>query len=452
VTASTNITIAKSPASGPVLTGDLFFYTVTMNATGANAVFTPAQVSVRDILPAGITNVGQIAPAADYGATCTVVVGPPEVIECTGGTITVGVPASLFIPIVVTGCGPMANVATADPNNAIPETNEADNASVPVIHTNTCDVTMTKLVNPADGVIETHAGTAAGQYGLFLSDIAAGQTQVAISSVSDTLPAGFVVVGTPTVLGGTGTCTVTGTPPAAQTVTCTNVTGVNGLFVLIDFQVPTTVARGNYDNTATVTTPGDVDLTNNSSTITVTVFPFDIVVENVPTIDPVITGNQWGYQITVRNNSAGGVASGPFFLNGGLALRNSTAQGDGAGSAAAFATLQSVNSVNVGVTCTLPGGGNGLDQRYSCLINNIPAGGNVVISALALALAAEADGAPEVSLDANATNSGIIPVCTGGGLEGGCAPEAIGFVPANVPAEATAFLANNRVAVLTDVD
>jgi hypothetical protein len=346
----------------------------------------------------------------------------------------------------------MINIATADPNNAIAETNEADNQSLPVTHTNTCDTQVDKF--QLNDVIETHSGAGTQQYFLQLSDVAAGQTQYAASTVSDTLPAGFVVQGTPTLPGTfTGTCSVTGTPPAAQTVTCTNVSGPNTSGILIVAQVPTSVARGNYDNTATVTTPGDVNGANNASTTTTTVYPFDVVVTNVATVDPVLSPSQYGYQVTVSNVSAGGFATGPFFVNGGLFLRNSTAPGDDAGSAAAFADVVSVTSANVGVTCTFPAvSGGGAYQRYSCLINNIAAGGNVVISVLVDALAAEADGAPEVSLDANATNSaGFLP-CSGGGLSAGCAPETTGFAPTNTPVFSTGVLANNRVAVLTDID
>jgi hypothetical protein len=348
----------------------------------------------------------------------------------------------------------MINIATADPNNAIAETNEADNQSLPVTHTNTCDTQVDKfqLVD----VVETHSGPGNQQYFLQLSDVAAGQTQYAASTVSDTLPAGFVVQGAPTLPGTfTGTCSVTGTPPAAQTVTCTNVSGPNTSGILINVQVPTSVVRGNYDNTATVTTPGDVNGANNASTTTTTVYPFDVVVTNVATVGSTTAGNQYAYQITVNNVSAGGHASGPFFINGGLFLRNSTAPGDSFGSAAAFAVIPvgGVSSANVGVTCTFPSGsGGGADQRYSCLINNIAAGGNVVISVLVNALAAEADGAEEVSLDANATNSaGFLP-CSGGGLAAGCAPETTGFAPTNTPLFSTGVLANNRVAVLTDID
>jgi len=445
-TAVTNITIAKAPASGPVLTGDAFSYTVTMNAAPADAVFTAAQVSMRDVLPTGITSSG--APTSSYGATCTVLPGPPQIIECTGGTITTGVPATVTIPVTVTGCGALVNVANADPNNVISETNEADNLSTPVTHTNTCDTQITKI--QASDVIDTSAGASTQGYLLLLDDVSAGQTQVAASTISDTLPAGFVVNSVTPSAG--GVCTTTGTPPAAQTVTCTNLAGLNGATgVIINADVPTSVTRGDKINNASVTTPGDVNAANNTASATSTVYNFDVSVSIVDTQDPVVAG-QYAYQVTVTNTSAGGFASGQFFVNGGLFLRNSAAAGDSFGSAAGFALIPAGGVTSASAVCTYPSAGvGGADQRYACLVNSIPAGGSITINAVANWVAAEADGAEEVSLDANLVNQNPI-VCGGGGLSPTCAPETTGVVVTNTPAFNTLFLANNRDVEFTDID
>jgi hypothetical protein len=349
----------------------------------------------------------------------------------------------------VTGCGALVNVANADPNNVISETNEADNLSTPVTHTNTCDTLITKF--QALDVIDTSGGAGTQAYFLQLDDVAAGQTIVAPSTVSDTLPAGFVV--TSAVSSSGPACTITGVPPAAQTVTCTGVSGANGggAGVLISADVPTSVTRGDKINNSSVSTPGDVNAANNTASATSTVYNFDVSVSIVDTQDPVVAG-QYAYQVTVTNTSAGGFASGQFFVNGGLFLRNSAAAGDSFGSAAGFALIPAGGVTSASAVCTYPSAGvGGADQRYACLVNSIPAGGSITINAVANWVAAEADGAEEVSLDANLVNQNPI-VCSGGGLSAGCAPETTGVVVTNTPAFNTLFLANNRDVEFTDID
>ena len=442
--------ITKAPAAGSAATGTQVNYVISIPVgAGTGATWGPTQVSVRDTW-SGFTRTGATAILFSGWTTNPTCSQVGAQINCVGGSIPGGTTATVTIPLIVNACGVNVNTTDVDPDNAIAELNEANNTAT-ATNTNVCDSAITKSVNV--GSVNTAGGAQNVTYTLTINDVAAGQTVVAPSTVTDTLPAGIVPTAA-SVTSGTGSCGIVG-----QVVTCTGVGGAEPVTIDITGNVPITTTAGNKNNTATVTTPGDSNAGNNVSNVsTVSVFNFNVSVNVTDNPDPVTSGpTPFSYQITVTNTSAGGFAApNPFFVNGGLMVRTNPCTpgsfpGCRVGDADAFATLTSVTSASPGVTCVFPATGvSNLpdNQRYSCSIAGLAAGASVTVSANAFALAAESTAGQDVSLDANLTKTNPI-TCVGGGLDTTCAPEST-FVATN-PAPA-GTLSNNYTKEFTDID
>jgi uncharacterized repeat protein (TIGR01451 family) len=458
--------------------GQAFDYTLTFTN---NSPSTINGIQINDNLPVDVTFLGS---TNNGGFTCTPIGGaatgdPNGQLVCTGGSVPSGEARTITISVAITNCAtPITNTATviapsmAAPGNisttvtpvqgcatVTPTVTLTPSATLsPTVTVTgtatppTIDTTIAKAQVPANGVVSTVNGAAAVQYTLTLTDVL--QSNVAPSTVTDILPAGFVVQGTPTVnAGSTGTCTVSGVAPAAQTVTCTNVGGPEPVIITINAQVPTTVAAGGHTNTATVVTTADTNAVNNTSnTVTTTVVGFDVAVDVVgPAVvvtNPVAPVT-YNYVVTVSNTSAGGVASGAFFVNGGLSIRNCPGPGDPSGNLCNSIDASLVANINTitatgGIACVLTPNFQNRVDRYSCSVPSLAAGTSqtITIGVLTTGLD-EPDGLPDVSLDANAA-TGANPACVGGGLLAGCAPEGT-----SAPA---ALLTNNRDIQFTDID
>jgi len=119
--------------TGPtsVATGANLDYVLTVNNLGnANT----ANVKVVDTLPAGVTL--QASPFETTSLfSCSVPAVPPNPIPvtCTGGTVNAGQNATIKIHAVAPGtAGQITNTAMVDPDQAIAESNELNNASAAV--------------------------------------------------------------------------------------------------------------------------------------------------------------------------------------------------------------------------------------------------------------------------------------------------------------------------------
>jgi hypothetical protein len=416
--------------------------TIPVNGTGT-ASWTATQVSFRDTFAAGLMRGAGAVTFAGWTTNPVNCVDSATMVECFGGSINVGSTATVTIPMVVTGCGPLTDDATADPNNNIPEFNETNNTGTSTT-TSTCDTVLSKSAS-GGGAVSTSAGPGTVTYTITLTD--ALGTIVAPSTVTDMLPGGFTGVGTPTISAGdTGTCTAFAAPPAPQVLSCTNVGGPEPVTITYVASVPTTTAAGDYPNTATATTPGDTIPANNSDTETVSVYPFDVVVSIADSASSVTSGVgvQYTYTVTVTNNSAGGFSTGAFFVAGGLQLRSSNGLLEGPVNA--VTTFADIAAVSAPCTFPAPGLGGGSTQRYSCPVGPLAAGTSVAFTVTVDANALEPDGFPEVGLDGTVSTSSP-PACIGGGTDAACAPESV-FT--NDPPAAT--LLNNRQVEFTDID
>ncbi len=132
-----DLTINKT-GTGNTTPGGAISYTLQVANIGSNPA---ANVTVRDILPAGTTFVSaeDSAPAAPGAFTCSHAAG---VVNCVGGTLPGG-GAPRLIAIEVTAPNTtvvLTNQALIDPDNAIAEGNELNN-------TDTADTTVASVIN-----------------------------------------------------------------------------------------------------------------------------------------------------------------------------------------------------------------------------------------------------------------------------------------------------------------
>jgi hypothetical protein len=438
------VTKAAPAAAVP---GDIINHVVSIPVTGGTASWSAAQTSFRDQWSAGLALSGGVgAVTFSNWITDPVCTQMGASIVCTGGSIANGATATVTIPMLVTGCGLVTNNAEADPNNNITETNELNNTAVAATSV-ACDTSLSKIVSTNS--VNTSGSAQNITYTITLVDVTAGATRVAPSSVSDNLPGSFIVQSVVVSAGDAGSC---GASVGTNALTCTGVSGPEPVTITYVVQVPTSQAPGNYTNSATVTTPGDVVAGNNTDSVTVSVYPYDAVVNITDTADPVLSGNQYIYTVNVTNNSAGGFNTGAFFVQGGLQLRNTGGGLEGAiNGVTAFADIATVTG-NGGFTCLFPSPGVGAStERYSCSHAGLAAGVTETITVVVNATASEPDGfaTGEVSLDAVLASTQPSP-CFGGGQVPSCAPETSQFVETFSPP--ASMTANNRSVEFTDID
>jgi len=433
--------VTKSPAFVAGNTGDVVAYDIAIPVTGTGtATWTAAQTSVRDSWVGFVRNATPITFSG--WATNPVCTQTGAQINCAGGSIASGSTGHVFIELVATACAGLTNTATADPDNALAETNETNNTATATMDV-ACNTTITKAqsVNSVNTSVSAQSVT----YTLTVDDILG--SRVPSSTVTDTLPAGVVPQSATITTGSGGPCTITG-----QVVSCPNVTSsTNTAVITIVASVPTSTARGNYPNQASVTTAGDTaSPTSLSNTVTLSVYPFDLTVTVTDTDDPVGTfsGVDYSYTVTVTNVSAGGFSANGIFIEGGLAMRDTSngslvgARNDHVG----FADIVSVLSSQG--TCTVGAGFGGNPDHYSCNAGTITAGSTVTVTVGINALAAEPDGSPDVGLDGTVSISAV-PTGAGGGTNATNAPETN---PALTQAPPSSMLTNNRDFETTDID
>jgi uncharacterized repeat protein (TIGR01451 family) len=125
-----NLVTDVTDTRDPVPVGEQFSWVVTVRNTGTGVA---TGVAVRDRISraagssANLSFVGN--PFAQPGFACTTTAGGVDFIEitCTGGTIPAGGSATLTFNVTALSPGVFTNTATADPGNAIVESDEGDN-------------------------------------------------------------------------------------------------------------------------------------------------------------------------------------------------------------------------------------------------------------------------------------------------------------------------------------
>lgn len=245
VTASSDLSIAKTDLTDPVTTGGSLTYLLTVTNNGPS---TASSLSVTDnLVPAGVTYVS----ASGTGWTCSQSVG---LVTCTRASLTYNTSSSITLNVTAPSTAGMIS-NTASVSSAVNDPVSGDNSSTQITTVNapsgsSADISITKTDSPdpvaivGDNVTYTIIVTNNGP------NTATGVT------VTDTL-------NSLTYVPALSTPTCTGT----TTVTCPIGTLANGASATITIVAGTNPPSGMISNTATVTlNETDLNMANNSAT------------------------------------------------------------------------------------------------------------------------------------------------------------------------------------------
>jgi len=380
---SSDVQMTKTASPTTVGVGSNVTYTLTPRFNGGEppGTLAPNVITVTDTLGAGLSFVS----AAGTGWTCAYA---SPVVTCerpgpyTGGNFT-NMPV-ITIVATVTATGTISNTARIDApeSDPFPANNQS---SVNVTGSNAADMSLTKTgpgypVFPGDNFNFTITPRNNGPVALPV-----GQTV----TVTDPIPAGLTIRGAPTSPGNFWTCTVTGAPPypvaGPQTVTCsrTLTAAVNANTNLAAITIPVTSnSVGTVTNTACVALsgpgPSDPNPGNDcNAPLGVITTPSGAgadleVVSKTASPDPVRSGENLTYVISVRNN--GPVDATNVVVSDTLAALVATG------------SLQSVTPSQG--TCTPPAPANGASITLSCNLGTLANGASATITVVVRPLVA----------------------------------------------------------------
>jgi uncharacterized repeat protein (TIGR01451 family) len=123
---SPDLSITKTGPSSAVVSSPIA-YTLTVNNTGT---LNATDITVVDTLPAGVTGITPVPLSSTSLFDCDVV---GQTVTCTGGRVNAGSNATITIDALAPATtGTIANTASVDPEDAIAESNEFNNASATV--------------------------------------------------------------------------------------------------------------------------------------------------------------------------------------------------------------------------------------------------------------------------------------------------------------------------------
>ena len=280
---SADLSITKSDSPDPVLQGQEVTYTLGINNAGPSMA---SDVTVTDTLPSGVT----FNSTTTSAGTCSYSAG---VVTCLLGDMNVGSNVSVQVKVTPQAAGSITNQASVSSITTDPQAAN-NNASATTTVDPVADLSITKSDSP-DPVSSGQELT----YGITVHN--AGPSSASGVTVSDTLPSGVTYTSaTPS----QGTCS-----QASGTVTCSLGTIANGGNASVSIKVVPT-SGSSITNQATVSaTTADPVLVNNSASATTTVDPVaDLSLTKSDSPDPVLSGHQLTYTLTVNN---AGPASAP---------------------------------------------------------------------------------------------------------------------------------------------
>ena len=256
--------------SVPVSAGSWTWTIHVANGGSAPASFANTQTILTDTLPGGPTY-GSAGVSSLSGITGTISCGiASNVLTCiASGAVTIAAPGSFDVSFTATAsaagtyANPSGGSCAVDPNNNVPETNEANNScsnSVTVVG----PPTISKAFSPTSIAV---GGTSTLSLTITNPN---GGTALAGVAVSDTLPAGVQVASAPNA---TNTCngTLTGATAGSGAISLSGGSIPAGLSCTISVDV-TATSGGGKDNTtgAVSSTNGGTGATSNTATLTVT--------------------------------------------------------------------------------------------------------------------------------------------------------------------------------------
>jgi len=269
-----DLSLSKSDSADPVLAGEDFIWTITIDNAGPIAA---SNVSFSDPLPVGVTLVSATPSQGSCDAT----------VACALGTIPNGGSATITIEVAVdpTFSGALVNTATA--SSPVSDPNPLDNVDT---ETTTANLSADLSVNKADSPDPVIAGQNL-TWTILVSN--AGPSTASNVTLTDLLPAGATLISATTSQGSCNavvSCALgTLTRNASATVTL-NVTVGPG-FV------------GALNNTVSVfSNAPDPNTANNSDTESTTVnAQADLSITKTDNTDPVIAGDTLTWTIAIGN-------------------------------------------------------------------------------------------------------------------------------------------------------
>jgi uncharacterized repeat protein (TIGR01451 family) len=324
-----DLTITKDPKDITVRPKDEITYTLTVKNTGEEPAL---NVAVRDVLPAGVTFVSALdttvtPPSAAF--TCNHAAG---VVTCTGATLD-GSANTLAVPdvpdtrvITIKVLAPIFNVpnkgllnqAFVDPDNTIPEGNEANNSD-------TSAITVASAMNlriTKTGPTESNQSQTSSYTITAFNDNASGSGQDAIGvRITDPLPIGLIPLAVFTGSGTNFACSVAENP--INLVECLgDLPAGTNVVITIDVFMTAEGSR-KLDNEACIDPDDTIEESNendNCSTATTLtggtppkLSPDLLVTKSVSPGGPVTAGQALTYTVSISNVGTA-KAAGPVTL------------------------------------------------------------------------------------------------------------------------------------------
>ena len=331
-----DLSLTKTPSGSFVVGNRAAFTLIVSNAFSAGP--TTGAITVTDTLPNGLTFVSSGASAP--GWSCQ---GNGQDVTCTHQGSLGFSTLVLDVEIGTAAVGQQTNTATVStPGDSNPANNSAS-----------AQFTVSPAPPPDLSLIKGHAGSffAGSNDARFVLTVGnahtAGSTTGPIT-VTDTLPNGITFRSFVAVLG-EWSCQASG-----QVVTCTSVALLSPMgiqrTVYLDVDI-SQAAVGPVTNTATVSTPDEVNLANNSASDQVTVVPFDLTITKTPRGYFFVGSTNAWFDLGVRNATGASPTPSPGpitvtdVLPSGLTFRSF---------APAFGGW-SCHAIGQVVTCTNPG-------------------------------------------------------------------------------------------------
>lgn len=339
-----DLSITKSHG-GTFVAGSNGTYTLDVRNVGTAA--TSGAITVTDPLPTGLTFVS----GTGAGWSCSAV---GQTVTCTNaGPLAAGATSTITLTVAVSaGAIPsVTNTATvATPGDANPAN---DSASDPTTVISIPDLALAKTALTAFVV------GAQAQYQLDVINVSGGATTGSIS-LTDVLPAGLTFV---SATGGGFTCSAAG-----QAVSCTRsavLAAGQVASVVLTVQVGAAAAPG-VTNTASVTTPGDLNTANDSASATTPVGT-GVDLAMTKTASTLVSGSTGTFTLTVSNVGSGpttGTITITDLLPAGVTYVGASGSGFTCGAAGQLVTCSRTTplaagasvSVSLMVTVTAPAG------------------------------------------------------------------------------------------------
>lgn len=365
---SADLSVTKSVSPASVAAGEVLTYTLEVVNGGPQAA---ALVALTDALaslinnsvgPTGAGYVGHtVNPGVATGASCSTVANGAtrRDLSCSFASIPMCDPG-VDCPVVTVQLRPGGNGGSRSNTVTVVSNLTADPDAAD--RTATVNSTVVPRVDVTVGKTATPATVAAGQnltYVVTATNIANGLSQAANVTISDTLPHGTVFISATPSTGSCATAPAAGstTGPSNDQLICNLGTINNGSQQTVTIVVrPNTATRGtSLTNSVSVgTTTDEPNLANNSASVDTAVQnpALDLLVNKTDSVDPVATGDNTVYTITVTNqgpSAAENVAITDTLPPVRLSYQSHTVPAGGS-----CPTVPGVNSTGGTLGCTVP--------------------------------------------------------------------------------------------------